>query len=121
MIELDPGLAARGTPSAGALIGRLAWLYLAGVLGLATLAYGAFVALAKMMPGRPAPLWQLLLAVSFGLTGAIPAWFAGKAYVRACRRGNIRPAAFGLRWLGGPLAIAMLTGVAFLFRARLLR
>ena len=121
MIEVGPGSAARGTRSTGALIGRLAWLYLAGVLGLATLAYGAFIALARMMPGRPAPLWQLLLAVSFALTSAIPAWLAGKAYVRACHRGNIRPTAFGLRWLGGPLAIAMLIGFAFLFRARLLR
>ncbi len=118
MSELDPGVAAKRTHQTHDLIVRLAWLYLAGLFGLLTLAYAAFIGVATMLPGGPSPLWQYVLAFGLGLIGVVPTWFAGKAYLRSCRRGNTPPVAFGLRWLGAPIALAAVISAAFFFRAR---
>ncbi len=118
MSELEPGVAAEGTYQTRDLLVRLAWLYLAGVFGLLTLAYEAVIGVATMFPGRPSPLWHYVLAFGLGLIGVVATWFAGKTFLRACRRGNTPPVAFGLRWLGAPIALAAVIGVAFFFRAR---
>lgn len=113
MTNTDHGVDAAVVDRTSSLLTRLGFLYLSGVAALVTLAYEAFVTLASMMPGRPAPLWQYLLGYGVGLIGVLISWFAGKAYLRSCRGADMPPARFAVRWLGGPLALVAFTGLAF--------
>lgn len=112
-------MAADGARSTRGLVIQLVWLYLAGVLAFATVAYVGFAGTVTLFfPGRRAPLWQYALAAGLAVIGAIATLLAGRAYVSACRRATTRPVAFALRWLGGAIALASLVALVFYMSAR---